>query len=130
MSSLSASSFTVTASVSATLPVGRLNSRTFADTGAACLRVSRRADGVRAFSSSAVSGGMSGPRSSAMICVPENPPFVNNSLSTSEGRSLLPRFPVVFFFGVSSSPSAGFLRRVGSMPGMAGGGGPAGRPGP
>ncbi len=134
-SSFSASSLTVTPSLSATLPAGRLNSSTFAETGAACLRASRRDDGAFCFASSSLCSGMtmSGPRSSAMICVPENGPFVNSSLSTSTGRSLLPRFPVVFFFsGRSSPPSVVFFRRTIGAPGIAAGGGmvPIGRPGP
>src|SRR4051794_25334686 len=140
MPSLSASSLTVAPSLSGILVVGRVKFSTLPETGAACLRTSRRFDGG-AFGdpSSSVSGiGMSGPRSSLMICVPENGPFVNNSLSTSDGRSLLPRLPVVFFLGDASSLPSGrrdLLRPIappGSVPGSGGGAdGPApGRPTP
>ena len=118
MSSLSASSLTVTPSVRVTLPVGRLNSSTLADTGAACFRASRRAEGssrprVPGSSPSTSSGmTMSGPRSSLMIWVPENGPLVKSWLSTSCGRSLLPRLPVPFFLGPLSSSAPGFLRRI------------------
>src|SRR5258707_10412363 len=65
-----------------------------------------------------------------MICVPENGPLVNNSLSTWAGRSLLPRLPVVFFFGERSSPSGRVVLRrpmapPGNVPGGGGGGGGA-----
>ena len=131
--SLSANSLTVTPSVSATLPVGFLNSRTFPETGAACLRVSRRADGVLGFSiSSSVGSGktMSGPISSAMICVPENGPLVKSSASTSTSRVFFTPLPAGFFFSGRSSSSDVFLRRAVGAPGMTGGGIGIGRPTP